>query len=82
MRLILYSTLGCHLCEQVEEMLCHLQASFPHRLVKLDIADDDELLAAYATEIPVLLRVDIDMEMAWPFTIDQLAQFLSLPADA
>jgi glutaredoxin len=78
MKLVLYTTLGCHLCEQVERMLDDLKAEFPHKLVLLDIANDDALLATYATEIPVLFRPDIDMEFAWPFEKGQLRQFLSL----
>ncbi len=82
MHLVLYTTLGCHLCEQVEAMLDHLASAFPHQLQKCDIAEDDALLEIYATEIPVLFRPDIDMEIAWPFEIEQLAQFLALPSGA
>ncbi len=82
MQLVLYTTLGCHLCEQVEAMLEHLASAFPHQLEKCEIADDNALLETYATEIPVLFRADIDMEIAWPFDIEHLAQFLALPSGA
>ncbi|HSG60565.1 MAG TPA: glutaredoxin family protein [Pseudomonadales bacterium] len=78
MPLILYTTLGCHLCERVEDMLTELSGAFSFHLTKIDIAEDDALLAAYATEIPVLLREDIHMDIAWPFDIEHLAQFLAL----
>lgn len=78
MKLVLYTTLGCHLCEQVEHMLEALNADFPHHLARVDIVNDDDLLAEYATDIPVLYRADIDMEFAWPFDSLQLIQFLSL----
>lgn len=78
MEITLYTTLGCHLCEQVEHMLAHLSERFPHALSLVDIADDDALLDAYGTSIPVLYRPDINMEFAWPFDVEQLGQFLAL----
>ncbi|MFC1997255.1 glutaredoxin family protein [Chloroflexota bacterium] len=51
----LYMRDGCHLCEQAKEDLEALQATTPHRLVEIDIEQDDALLKAYALEIPVVL---------------------------
>jgi hypothetical protein len=74
----LYSTLGCHLCEQAEALL---QAVVPHsnrpwRCYVVDIADDDDLLARYGVRIPVLRRCDDDSELQWPFDAAQLQAFL------
>lgn len=81
MKLILFTTLGCHLCEHVEDMLAEVASDVAFQLIKQDIADDDELLTLYATEIPVLLREDINTEMAWPFEKAHLLAFLALPGD-
>lgn len=52
-RLILYTTLGCHLCDQLEALLYTLsQESLS--LDKVEIADDEALLTRYGVRIPVL----------------------------
>ena len=78
MRLILYSTVGCHLCEQA---LLHYQALDLSALLYVqDIAFDDALFARYGVKIPVLSlqtqqgqRVD---ELPWPFDSVQLQRWL------
>jgi len=50
----LYTREDCHLCEQAKEDLGTLQDLVPHRLVEVDIEQDDALLNAYALEIPVV----------------------------
>lgn len=50
----LYWKEDCHLCEQVEADLASLQSEYPHRLVKIDIKDDEELLRKYGLDIPVI----------------------------
>jgi uncharacterized membrane protein len=50
----LFTRDDCHLCEQAKEDLEALQETIPHRLVEIDIEQDDALLKAYALEIPVV----------------------------
>jgi len=57
----LYSTEGCHLCEQVLEMLFVIKVS-PD---VIDIALDDILLLRYGVTIPVLHCAG--NEIKWPF---------------
>ena len=66
----LFGTLGCHLCEEAEQVL---QPFVTQGLVVelLDIIDSPEWLELYALTIPVLRRVDNGQELTWPF--DQLA---------
>lgn len=52
-RLTLYTTLGCHLCEQLEAELAH-RGSACIQLKRVEIAGDDQLLADYGERIPVL----------------------------
>ena len=66
----LLGTLGCHLCEEAEQVL---QPFVAQGLIVelLDIIDSPEWLERYALTIPVLRRVDNGQELTWPF--DQLA---------
>jgi glutathione S-transferase len=70
--LTLYSTWGCHLCEQAEQLL--LQAGLEGQFQVIDIVDDEPAFARYRLMIPVLRRGD--NELCWPFDADQLATWL------
>jgi hypothetical protein len=76
--IILYTTSACHLCEQAEHVLERLQASGEVRLTvqKVDIADDEALLAAYGSRIPVLARQD-GAELDWPFGEVELLRWVA-----
>jgi glutaredoxin len=50
MKIVLYSRRGCHLCEQVEEML----ASLPAETVVVDIDTDASLVQAFGMRVPVV----------------------------
>jgi uncharacterized membrane protein len=50
----LFTRQGCHLCEQAKSDLEIIQETIPHRLVEIDIEQDEALLKAYALEIPVI----------------------------
>ena len=71
----LFGTLGCHLCEQAEEMLMPL---VEHGLLVelMDIADSPEWVDYYGLRIPVLRRVDTGAELDWPFEANQVVSFL------
>ncbi|MDE1167665.1 MAG: glutaredoxin family protein [Pseudomonas sp.] len=71
----LLGTLGCHLCELAEDELMPL---VEHGLMVelLDIADDPHLFERYSLSIPVLVRVDNQAELAWPFDTEQVVAFL------
>ncbi|WP_458526158.1 glutaredoxin family protein [Onishia taeanensis] len=51
--LTLYTTLGCHLCEELEVWLARLGPLAP-ALRRIEIADDEALLKRYGERIPVL----------------------------
>jgi hypothetical protein len=75
-KIYLYSTLGCHLCE---DALVLLSPYINRELVavdEVDIADSDELMELYAVSIPVLKKHDSAEELAWPFGKNQLETFL------
>ena len=75
----LYTTSGCHLCEQVEAMIAYLFESAPLLKAKFDIllveiANDDDLMMRYGERIPVLSHCN--SELGWPFELDELALWL------
>ncbi|GAB2913975.1 glutaredoxin family protein [Rheinheimera gaetbuli] len=70
--LTLYSTWGCHLCEQAEQLL--LQAGLEGQFRVIDIVDDEQAFARYRLMIPVLCRSD--NELCWPFDAGQLDKWL------
>jgi hypothetical protein len=60
-QLILYGTIGCHLCEDAEQVLQTLGLSFE----SIDIMDDNALLEKFGVSIPVLEKPD--GYLYWPF---------------
>ena len=70
--LILYTTLGCHLCEHAEAILDAARCSYK----AVDIAEDLTLLERYGVRIPVV-RDAQGRELGWPFDTVQLMAFLS-----
>jgi hypothetical protein len=73
MKLLLYGTESCHLCEQAEALLDSARATFEY----VDIAEDDALLARYGTRIPVVQRADCGIELDWPFDESALNELLA-----
>lgn len=75
--LILYGTLGCHLCELAEQLLLpYVADGWPVELV--DIAEDDVLLERFSLTIPVLASVTTARHLIWPFDAAALKDFLLL----
>ncbi|AWK81882.1 glutaredoxin family protein [Photobacterium damselae] len=76
MVITLYSTQGCHLCEQAYQLL--VQAGVQDRVQTIDTALDDTLFSRYGVTIPVLSLSHIpSVELNWPFDITQLRDWLS-----
>ncbi|WP_300525273.1 glutaredoxin family protein [Alcanivorax sp.] len=73
MSVVLYTTVGCHLCEQARELVSTVAPDITVTLV--DVAEDDELLARYGERIPVLMKEG--RELGWPFGLLDVQQFLA-----
>ncbi|KZX67996.1 MULTISPECIES: glutaredoxin family protein [unclassified Alcanivorax] len=73
MSVVLYTTVGCHLCEQARELVSTVAPDITLTLV--DVAEDDELLARYGERIPVLMKEG--RELGWPFGLLDVQQFLA-----
>ncbi len=74
--LVLYTTAGCHLCEQAQGLLAELEPGMAVDLRLQDIAESEELVDRYGVRIPVLRRAD-GAELGWPFDLDQLRRFVA-----
>ncbi len=70
-QLILYGTVGCHLCEDAERVLQALALSYK----TIDIIDDNRLLEKFATSIPVLEGTG-EKHLYWPFNETQVTTWL------
>jgi len=73
----LYSTTYCHLCEQAEALLMSLTDQYDIQWANIEIVDDSILFERYAVKIPVLKRPETNVEIAWPFTINDIEKLLS-----
>ena len=74
LRLELLSTEHCSLCDQALDLLSGMPEVAGLELVVTDIADDPQLMAAYAERIPVLRA--LDQELAAPFAAREVLGFL------
>ena len=73
-RLTLYTTLGCHLCTQLEALLARL-CHEPPILERVEISEDERLMARYGVRIPVLVDGEGD-ELDRGFEPERLAAWL------
>ncbi|MFW5825760.1 MAG: glutaredoxin family protein [Marinobacter sp.] len=76
MQLTFFTTSHCELCELAEQLLVNTPLPHPIPVEAVDIAVSEQLVARYGTRIPVLRREDTGAELGWPFTRDDLLDFL------
>lgn len=77
LNLILYSTSQCHLCELAESLLITYLIQHQIKWEIVEISDDVALLEKYELKIPVLKRIDNEIEINWPFNIIDIENLLS-----
>ncbi|MFK7159981.1 glutaredoxin family protein [Marinospirillum sp. MEB164] len=70
----LYTTLGCHLCEQAQALLLPWVAQGV-QVELVDIIEDPQWVERYGVRIPVLATAQ-GAELGWPFDAEQLRQWL------
>lgn len=77
--LTFYSTDGCHLCEEAEQLLQQLLAEQPgqYQIELIDIAGSDQLIEQYGVRIPVLLKNGLEKDLGWPFDYQGLLDYVS-----
>lgn len=74
--LYLYTTLGCHLCEQAEALVTPHLVRYGLVLERIEIAGSENLMARYGIRIPVLRIEGEQAELGWPFTEAQFIDFV------
>jgi len=70
-RLTLYSKPGCHLCDDMKQVIEAVAVRVPLTLEVIDISTDGDLAARYGLEIPVLL-IDGKKAAKYRVTADEL----------
>jgi hypothetical protein len=72
----LYSTSACHLCELAKAMIeAQMARAGDLACEEVDISESDVLFERYGLLIPVLQHPNL-REMNWPFSPEQLQQFM------
>jgi hypothetical protein len=75
----LFTTSGCHLCEQAEALLRQV-LSDTQQLQLEDISTSDELMRKYGIRIPVLGAYSAGgewQELGWPFGVAEITAFIA-----
>ncbi|NQZ90096.1 MAG: glutaredoxin family protein [Colwellia sp.] len=75
----LYSSEGCHLCEQAMELIGNVIPD--HQISVVDIIDaniegEQNLVELYGVHIPVLERLSDNMKLFWPFEQSQVVELI------
>ncbi len=73
----LYTTLGCHLCEDALALLAQYQDAHqsPLELAEIEISESEQLVKEYGIRIPVIKVISNGAELGWPFNRVELADF-------
>lgn len=73
----LYTTLGCHLCDEAIIMAAQIIAeqNFNITIEPIDIINNNKLFNKYSHSIPVFCHNNGD-ELSYPFTRERLADWL------
>jgi hypothetical protein len=75
---VLYTTAGCHLCEQAESILRAVAAGNPAlHWTPVDISEDPVLVDAYGLRIPVVKLPGRQQDLGWPFDEAALRDYLA-----
>ena len=72
---ILYSSEGCHLCEDALALCTPIIAN--NKLVIKDIVDDEKLVELYGVHIPVLMQRETKKKLFWPFSSQDISEFVT-----
>ena len=75
-KVVLYSGAGCHLCDDVYDVLEEVRRHLPFELEVRDIASDPAWFAAYRHDIPVV-TIDGVEKFRHRLTADQLRAALA-----
>ena len=71
-----FTTEGCHLCEQAGRMIDALHGRYSFEIEIVDIATEENLVQKYGLSIPVLLNIENNKVLYWPFDRDGVINLL------
>ena len=74
--IILYTTAGCHLCEQAEQLLRVVADLNQLSWHAVDIAEDAALVERFGVRIPVIQVAGAADDLGWPFDEPALISYL------
>lgn len=74
----LYSTSHCHLCEEAENYLEILSNQYDISWTTIEITEDAKLYEKYSLIIPVVKLINYNLEIVWPFSIDDIEKLICL----
>ena len=75
-KLKFFTTEGCHLCEQAGLIINALHEGYSFEMEIVDIATDEDLVQKYGLSIPVLLNIENNEVLCWPFDRDGVVNLL------
>ena len=76
-KVIFYTKLNCHLCDQAYQMLMDVVYDHPLEIDVVDITHaHNKLEAEYGHRIPVIASANADTELGWPFTLNDVRAYL------
>ena len=70
MKILVYVTDACSLCEEALDMIFDMSELTGHVLETVDIATDPSLMEQFGESIPILEIAD--QSLAWPFTEEDI----------
>ncbi|MBQ4838677.1 glutaredoxin family protein [Pseudoalteromonas luteoviolacea] len=73
-KVVLYHTDGCHLCEQAYALAVNVLAT--NDIHHQDIVEDEKLMTQFQTSIPVIKNIKTGKLLNWPFTQQQIEEFI------
>ena len=77
-RLMLFGTSGCHLCEQAESIINDCLLGDADLIIEaIDIAEQEQWQEQYAIRIPVLYHPETKQELGWPFDQADVKEFIN-----
>jgi glutaredoxin len=53
-RVVLYSRVGCHLCDEAREVILGVRARHPFSFEEVDVDQDESLVREYGLRVPVV----------------------------
>lgn len=71
-----YSGQHCCLCDDALALLTQTKVDMS-QLTKIDVKSDPQVFHLYGARIPVLVNTENQQELAWPFDLTRLIEFVS-----